>query len=194
MSTLQSPARHAFLHSDLNHCSLHCPWRVFELLHAWGTSSFIRLHCWNDRLSIDSRFFVCVFLFFELIQFCDRLICIKDEGSNKSVCSVCVCVCFFPISDSQRFLCQWYASNQDRRAESGGWSREYPVLVLKSHVLEMLWSFLLCHILCICPFFSLHFCRMPFLSTQFYLYSFIQVSPPCPLNYNDVTALSEKWG
>lgn len=136
-------------------------------------------------------FCVCLVLVFELIQFCDWLTPIKDERSEKLVCLV---VGFFSPSLIHRGFGVGDISNQDRRAVFVGWGREYPVLVLKLRILEMLQSFLLCHIPYICPFFSLHFCRMPFLSTQFCLYSFILVFPPCPLNYNDVTALSEKWG
>lgn len=75
-----------------------------------------------------------------------------------------------------------------------GWDREYPVLVFKLLVLEMPWSFLLCHILCICPFFSLYFLKMPFLNKRFCFCSYIQVFPPFPLKCNDATALSEKQG
>lgn len=59
-----------------------------------------------------------------------------------------------------------------------GWGREYLVLVLKSLTLEILLSFLLCHVPYKCLFFSLHFFRIPFLSTRFCC--FHTICPPHP--------------
>lgn len=192
MSTLPSPARHAsYIQTWITApCAVPVGSLNFCLHEVWVI--FIRSHCWNDRLSIDSRFSVCVFGFGFWVN---TILWLTHSYKGWKIREIGLFGCwFFSPSLIHRGFGVSDVSNEDRIAVFVGWGREYPVLVLKLRILEMLQSFLLCHILYICPFFSLHFCRMPFLSTQFCLYSFILVSPPCPLNYNDVTALSEKWG
>lgn len=144
-----------FSHSTLIQWSLYCPCRVFELLLAWGRNGFIKSHSWNARLTVTPGLFCFALWIFVAESLLWRM---KEIRESVPCCS---------ISNSHEFCCWWCLSNQDRTAVSGEAEMGYIQCRCKLLLLEVLWIFLPCHILCVCPFFSFYFSKMPLPNKQF---------------------------